>query len=220
MEEDIVSWYAWTYDSTRSEAARSRYYHAAFTKYPQNRFWVEDLVKDVAKTAKFRYQFKTNEFYVLLYMRKSKARYGLGELTAQFKVQLHQTDRLDVEIKSAVFVGLDSKWANFEWQYGGDPMKLPRRPLLAPTTPDVLKTSMFGGGGMAHHQYPRVVHVSHVHPDTPDAHHMYAKQANKSYGHQEARRLGLPSALPTFSMASGKAKSKKATKAFPQKPTY
>ena len=216
MSEDTASWYAWTYDSTRSEAKRSRYYHATFSKYPQNRFWVEDLVKDAAKVAKIRWEFKTNEFYILLYKQKPEARYGLGELAAQFQVQLHRTDRLDVEIRSAVFVGPDSKWANFEWQYGGDPMKLPRPPPLAPTTPDVLKTSMFGGGGMAHHQYPHFVRLSYERKAT----HQYAKQANKWYGHQESRRLGLPSALPTFSMAGGKAKSKKATKAFAQKPTY
>ena len=45
-------------------------------------------------------------------------------------------------------------------------MKLPRAPPLAPTTPDVLKTSMFGGGGMAHHMYPRVQHVSRLHLET------------------------------------------------------
>ena len=222
LSEDIASWYAWTYDSARSESKRSRYYHTTYSKYPTNRFWVEDLVKDVAKTAKFRWEFKTNEFFILLYKSKSEARYGLGELTGQFKVRIHSWGNRgeDVEIKSAMFVGSDSKWANFEWQYGGDPLKLPRPPLLAPTTPDVLKTSMFGGGGVAHHQYPRVVHVSHLHRDTPEAHYMYAKVANMSYGHQEARRLGLPSALPTFSMAGGKAKSKKATKAFQSKPTY
>ena len=112
--------------------------------------------------------------------------------------------------------GPDSEWANFEWHYGGDPMKLPRPPPLAPTTPDVLKTSMFGGVGMAHHQYPHFVHLYCERKAT----HQYAKQANKWYGHQEARRLGLPIALPTLRLAGGKANSKKATKAFAQRPTY
>jgi hypothetical protein len=220
MPEETARWIAWTYDSTRSEAQRSRRYTVTFSKYPKNRFWVEDLVKDVAKTAKFLWEFRTNEFFILLYKTESRA--SLGELAAQFKVALHNWGKWgeDVEIESAVFVGPDAKWANFEWQHGGDPLKLPRPPKLAPTTPDVLKTSMFGGGGAAHHMYPRVQHVSRLHRDVPGAHHMYAKVANKWYGHQESRRLGLASALPTFSMAGGKEKTRKATRAFAEKPTY
>ena len=127
MAEDIASWYAWTYDSTRSEAKRSRFYNCNRSKYPTNRFWIEDLVKDIAKTAKFRWQFKTNEFFILLYKTKSRKRYG-GELAAQFKVKIHNWGkaREEVEIKSAVFVGPDSKWANFEWQYRRGSLKLPR----------------------------------------------------------------------------------------------
>jgi hypothetical protein len=222
MVEEIASWHVWTYDSTRSEAPRSRLRHVYHTKYPTNRFWVEDLVKDAAKTAKFRYDFKTNEFYILLYKTQVEQGYGLGELAAQFKVKVHNWGEVgeDVEIKSASFVGPDSKWANFEWQNGGDPMKLPRAPPLAPTTPDVMKTSMFGGGGMAHHMYPRVQHISRLHLETPGAHHMYAKVANKSYGHLSSRRLGLPSALPTFSMAAGKDKAKRSAKVSAEKPAY
>ena len=60
--------------------------------------------------------------------------------------------------------------------------------------------------GMAHHQYPRVVHPSHLHPDGLRAHHEYAKVAVKNYGKIATRRMGLPSGLPTFSMAAGKAR--------------
>jgi hypothetical protein len=216
--EEIAKWVAWTYDSTRSEAARSRRYTVTRSKYPTNRFWVEDLVKDVAKTAKFRWQFRTNEFFILLYKTKPREGYGVIELAGQFKVKIHNWCKAgeDVEIKSASFVDPEAKWANFEWQYGGDPLKMPEPPPIAPATPDVLKTSMFGGGGMAHHQYPHFPHHSYA----KVAHHEYAKVANKWYGHQESRRLGLPSALSSYSMASGMKRTKKATKAFEQKPTY
>jgi len=216
--KELARWVAWTYDSTRSEAKRSRFYTVTRSKYPQNRFWVEDLVKDIAKTAKFRWLFKTNEFFILLYKTKSRQGYGVNELAGQFKVKIHNWGKAgeEVEIRSASFVGPDAKWANFEWQYGGDPLKLPRPPPLAPKTPDVLKTSMFGGGGMAHHMYPKFAHFSYAR----EAHHEYAREANLWYGHQESRRLGLPSALTSYSMAGGIKKTKKATKAYAQEPTY
>lgn len=223
--------YAWTYESTRSEKPRSRFYFATRSKYPTNRLWVEDLVRDAARTVKIHRDFKSNEFFLFLYQAKSQSRYGKGIPVAVFKVKLSKRvevqgdlvlNRLDeVEIKSATFIGQDSKLANYEWQYGiQDPLHFPRRPLLAPKTPDVLsKGSMFAGaGGTAHHQYPRVSHVSHLDLEKPYP-QQYPHLSNRWYGHIEARRSGRPTALPAFSSHS-RSRRQMASKGAQERPTY
>ena len=164
--------------------------------FPTSRLWVEDLVKDVARTAKLRYQLKTNKFFVVLFEAPAQS-YGQGDIRAAFNVEIHNWCKPseDVEIKYATFAGDDSKIANFEWNYGMDPMKMPKAPSLAPKSPDPAKTSMFPGG-IAHHQYPKVSRLSYA---RRQATHHYAKIPTKYYGKIETRRIGLPSVLPSFS---------------------
>jgi hypothetical protein len=182
---------------------------------------VEDLVKDAAKVAKFRYQLIKNEFWILMFMTQGQQRHGRDERTAHFRVKIKEPPGRDynVEILTAVFLGPEARVANYEWRAGLFPQSLNRPPTLVPGRPDVLKTSMFGGG-TAHHQYPRVVHVSHLRRDHLFK-HQYPHESNRWYGHlqTETRRLGLPSALPSFSSAI-KNRLAKSIKAQEDKPTY
>ncbi|MDG6904602.1 MAG: hypothetical protein JRN20_02320 [Nitrososphaerota archaeon] len=201
MEVDTASWYVWTYDSTRSEAKRSRFRHVTFSRFPHGRLWTKDLVVDVAKTGRFRYDIKTPVFFVLMFLTNSSDRYSQGELRGVFKVRIHNHgDFEDVEIVSASFGGPDGKFRMYDWQMGEDPWKFPEPPPLAPAPPDITKGPMFGGG-IVHHMYPRVVHPSYMRREHMPGHRQYAKVATKSYAHlqTQTRKMGLPSALPSFS---------------------
>lgn len=219
MPEKFALWYVWTYESRSSEKARSRYHFVARSRYPTNRFWVEDMVKDVAKTGKFRYAIKTDRFFVVMFMTENIKRYGMGDLSAHFKIRIKSPEMADYEvtIEAASFLGPDARIANYEWRYGRDPYKVQRAPTLVPGTPDPSRSSMFGGGGMIHHQYPRVMHSSYARQRLSS--HHYPATSGRWYAHLEARRLGLPSALPSFSTAD-KEKARRAAKAGKEDPSY
>lgn len=194
-----AEWVVWTFENRRSESARSRYQFVTYSKFPKSRLWVNDLVKDVAKTAKFRYDLKVDEFYLLMFRAPAQS-YGSGEIRAWFKVRVKDNNgKYNVEIRQAQFAGEDAKWANYEWHYGLDPFRFQKPPALAPKSPDpASKGSMFSGSGVAHRQYSKTARLWYTHEATPH----YPKTATKYYSKLPTRRAGLPSVLPSFSSAS------------------
>jgi hypothetical protein len=198
-EDTLVAVYLWAYESTRkdwiSEHPRERHYHVKNAIYPQNRFWMKDLVEDSAKTAKFRYLIEAEEFWIVVYKLPPKKRYGKKELMAAFRVQMRDMDNIEIK-KSPYFYGPDAKLWNYEWKFGGDPYKMPHLPVLAPGSPDVVNSSLFAGPGVIHKQYPKSYYPTRV----AFTHH-YPHRSFRLYGNPQTRRMGLPSALPKFSTA-------------------
>ena len=77
-QELKATWYSLTFESRRSEHKRTRFEFVTYSRYPMSRLWVEDEVESVAKTAKFRYELKSNDFFILMYLAPEHD-YGMGD---------------------------------------------------------------------------------------------------------------------------------------------
>jgi hypothetical protein len=210
--ERIASWYLWSLESKRTqwkqEHRRSRFYHVKYSRYPQNVFELEDQVKDVAKVAVFRYDIGARLFYLELCITSGTKRYGGLELTAFFKIQMHgDFNQGEIEIKNTNFYGPNAKLWNYAWRYRTDPYKMPFLPQLVPGEPDIVSSPMFSSLGVIHKQYPKMS----IHHYRQGGLHHYPHFSTHWYTPGDARREGLPSALPKFSSA-GPGKRWKASK--------
>ena len=157
-ETPRAAWYAWTFEATRNEAPRSRYYFVSFTTYPKNTPWMKDLILDAAALARFDHGIHSKQFFILMFATQPKARYNM-EVVGAFKIQVKDGD---LKITRALMSGPDSKELNYEWKYNDDPYNFPSPPPLVPAPTDPMTGPLFPGGSV-HLQYPVVKHSSHKH---------------------------------------------------------
>lgn len=196
-EPPIAAWYLWAQESRRSEHPSPGFYHDKYSRYPTNAFELDDQLIDVAKIGAFRYDIGTRLFYLLLYITSGTKMYGGLELTAFFKIQMRgDFNQGEIEIKNTSFYGPNAKLWNYAWRYRSDPYKMPLLQQLIPGEPDVVSAPMFNSPGVIHKQYPKISLRLPRH-----SLHQYPHKSVRSYTPMEARREGLPSALPKFSSA-------------------
>jgi hypothetical protein len=187
---------------------RSRFYAVRRNvDYVDNLYWILETVKDVAKLAKFRYNFfHLDRIYIFMKATKEKNRYSRDD-SAAFRVDISS---YEPRVTSVWFGGKNkakAKSLSWEWRYGMHPETLPPRPPIIKPRPSIIPSSYFenrsedGGffpfassSSSSSRMYPKrtLFHYPARSPREDSSLMMYPALPHQYYGRPETKIKGMP----------------------------